>query len=149
MIWRLVGMLICPATSTARSRSSTVTGRVRSGMATMPRLFWELRCPPLMPATALRIFMPQACSAFSTAMATAARADWMLSITPRDSPEAGATPTPSTCVSPYSFTSATSAVTLVEPMSMAAMAVAVLRFMASPRFVALIAGPGGPRIAGR
>ena len=117
-------------------------------MATMPRLFWELRWPPEMPATALRMRIPQACSAFSTAMATALRADWMLSITPRESPEAGATPTPRTCVSPYSFTSATSTVTFVEPMSMAAMA--LLRcFMASPRFVALIAGPDGPRIAGR
>ena len=121
-IWRFVGMLIWPATSIARARSSAVIGSVRSAMATIPRLFCELRCPPAIPTTPLRIRIPHDCSAFSTAVATASRADWMLSITPRERPAAGATPTPSTRACPYSFRSATSADTFVEPMSMAAMA---------------------------
>ena len=74
--------------------------------------------------------MPQACSAFSTAMDTASRADWMLSITPRDRPEAGATPIPRMRVSPASPRSPTRTATLVEPTSIAATVLRLRVFIA-------------------
>ena len=98
----------------------------------MPRLFCDWMWLPEMATTALRMRMPQACSAFSTATPTASRADWMLSMTPRESPDAGATPTPRMRVSPWSPMSPTSTVTFVEPTSIAATVFRRLIVMASP-----------------
>src|SRR5262245_20568551 len=120
MTWRLVGMATWPALSSTRERSSSEIDRARSGTAMMPRLFCEEMWPPEMPTTALRMRMPQACSAFSTATAMASRALVMLSMTPRESPAAGLTPTPRMRVSPWSPRSPTMTATLVDPTSMAA-----------------------------
>src|SRR5512140_253799 len=56
----------------------------------------------------------------------------MLSITPRERPEAGATPSPSTRASPVSPTSPTRTTTLVEPTSITATVLRLLLVMAYP-----------------